>query len=88
MNKGFGRRIRNMGMRYVRTHLHPVQLGVVVGLGETGKHKVIRVLEEWTCSKAGWGEHGRIQGAGRVVGVLLCMWVGGRLLMVLRGRGR
>ena len=69
---------------YERTHLHPVQLCVIVGLGETGEHKVIRVLQEWTCAEAGWGEHGSVQGAGRLV--LLCMWVGGWLLMVLGGR--
>jgi hypothetical protein len=74
--------------RMIQTHLHPVQLGVVVGLGETGKHKVIRVLQERTCAKPGWGEHGSVQGAGRVVGVLLGMCMRGGLLMVLGGRRR
>lgn len=65
-----------------------MQLGVVVGLGETGEHKVIRVLQEWSCAEAGWGEHGSVQWDGRLVGVLLRMWVRGWLLMVLGGRRR
>lgn len=70
----------------IQAYLHPVQLGVVVGLGETGEHKVIRVLQERSCAKPGWGEHGSVQGAGRLVGVLLRMCMRGGLLMVLGGR--
>jgi hypothetical protein len=75
-----------------KTHLHPVQLRVVVGLGQTGEHKVIRVLQEWACAEAGWCEHGRVQGSGRLVGVLCCMGVRRGLRMGVRGgrwrRGR
>jgi hypothetical protein len=71
---------------YEGTHFHPEQLSVIVGFGETSEHKVIRVLKEWTSAEAGWGEHGSVQGAGRVV--LLRMWVRRWLLMVLGGRRR
>ena len=78
----------NKGVRQKdeRTHLHPVQLCVIVGLGETGEHKVIRVLEEWTRAEASWSEHGSVQGAGGLVGgvLLRMLW----LLMVLGRRGR
>jgi hypothetical protein len=84
MNKGLEGDIEEI----IQTHLHPVQLGVVVRLGETGEHKVVRVLQERSCAEAGWGEHGSVQWAGRLMGVLLCMWVRSGLLMVLGGRGR
>jgi hypothetical protein len=83
MNKGCRARPNEL------THLHPMQLRIIVWLGETGEHKVIRVLEEGACAEAGWGEHGSVQGSGRLV--LLRMWVRRWLLMVLcgrRGRGR
>jgi hypothetical protein len=63
-----------------------VQLRVVVGLSEAGKHEVVRVLEEGPRAEARWGEHGGVQGPGRVVGVT--MVVRGLLLMLRRGRGR
>ncbi len=69
-----------------KTHLHPVQLRVIVGLSEAGKHEVVRVLEKRPRAEARWGEHGGVQGPGRVVGVT--MVVRCLLLMLGRGRGR
>ena len=67
------------------THLHPMQLRIIVGFGKAGKHKVIRILEERARAKACWSEHGRVQRARRLVGVRMRVrW----LLLVLLGWGR
>jgi hypothetical protein len=68
-----------------QTHLHPVQLRVVVGLGEAGKHKIVRVLEERPSAESGRREHGRVQRPGRLMGVRRRLLL--RLVM-LRRRGR
>ena len=39
------------------THLHPMQLRVVVGFGEAREHKIIWILEEGTRAKASRSEH-------------------------------
>ena len=72
--------------RTQQTHLHPVQLRVVVRFRQTGKHEVIRVLQEGpAAAKAGGGEHRGVQGRGRLVGVR-CGGMGVRRRLLLVGR--
>jgi hypothetical protein len=63
-----------------------MQLRVVVGLGEAGKHKVIRILEERARAKACWSKHGGVQRTRRLVG--MCVGVRWLLVLLLRWRRR
>jgi hypothetical protein len=82
-----GKRLAPIGIGTKKTHLHPVEFRIVVGLRKASEHEVVRVLEERAPAKAGWSEHGRVQGRGRLVRVRMGVR-GLLLLMVLRWRRR
>lgn len=50
---------KNAGKEMCRTDLEPMQFGVVVRFGKTGKHEIVGVLEEairivWICVFGVW----------------------------------
>ena len=57
VNKGRGEPPGSAYVRGTRTHLHPMQLRVVVGLGKARKHEIVRILKERAGTEAGWSEH-------------------------------